>query len=67
MYYNILERDRERERERERENEMTSLISVSLLLNKFKVDQEPSIFYPGQISSFCSIKSKKLKFMVYGP
>ena len=56
MYYNILARERERERERE----MISLI-VSLLLNKFKIDQESSIFYPGQIYSFCSIELKKLK------
>ena len=35
-----------------------SLISVSLLLNKFKIDQVFSISYPGQI---CSIEFKKLK------
>ena len=35
-----------------------SLISVSLLLNTFKVDQVYSISYPGQI---CSIELKKLK------
>ena len=35
-----------------------SLISVSLLLNKFKIDQVYSISYPGQI---CSIELKKLK------
>ena len=35
-----------------------SLISVSLVLNNFKIDQVYSISYPGQI---CSIKLKKLK------
>ena len=57
IYYNILARERERERERDD----LFLISVSLLLNKFKIDQESSIFYPGQICSFCSIELKKLK------
>ena len=50
------ERDGEREKERER-----SLISVSLLLNKFKIDQESLILNSGQICSFCSIELKKLK------
>ena len=45
----------------ERERDKISLISVSLLLNKFKIDQESSIFYLGQICSLCSIKLKKLK------
>ena len=41
---------------------MISLISVSLLLNKFKIVQESSTFYRGQICSFCSIKLKNLCF-----
>ena len=35
-----------------------SFISVSLLLNKFKIDQVYSISYPGQI---CAVELKKLK------
>ena len=40
------------------EQNRKSLISVSLLLNKFKIDQVYSISYSGLI---CSIELKKLK------